>query len=134
MIKRPDENKTIVRILLVLLIMVVSIYSIFEVVGMEDEMYNSSPGMETTISLFLEVVYAFLLIILMGGGFIIHQQFDRRIHPEKYNYCKKCKHIIPKVKDIKFCGGCFEDIEQVIKYEKLLKYKKDFLKQKEKKK
>lgn len=134
MIKKPEKNETIIKGLIGFLIVSVCLWCLYDLSGSEDEIISSAHGNEAMMVLALSLIYICIIVVTFGGVCIIRETLNRRLHPEQYVYCKKCKGIIKKVKDVKFCDDCFYDIKRAIKREGLLKHKKDFLKQKKRKK
>lgn len=55
-------------------------------------------------------IYLFAIGIASGGVVCLIDVIDYSKHPERYNYCKRCKHIISKKKGI-FCYSCTDSIE-----------------------
>lgn len=66
-------------------------------------------GLGPTVVTFL-ILYVYAGILMWVGAFILIDEFNRSKHPEKYNYCKRCKRIISKKKGI-FCNSCTYSIE-----------------------
>jgi len=121
MIKRRNRNQVSVLILASLLLIGIGVSGIYYY------FISESTNLNTLIAFFS------ILLFWIGISSII-DTLNEYTHPEKYVYCKKCKKVTSKEKNKKFCYHCFCDIEQAIKRSDLLKYKKDYLKQKKEKK
>ncbi len=134
MIKRKSSGQTTATIMLGLFIIVVGLYFLFITANAESEIIEGYSGGPIEIFFIICLVYLILIGIIIFGFNIIFNSLNRYYHPEKYNYCKKCKAVIDKKPNRKLCNDCFHDIERAIKKKDLLKYKKDFLRQKKRKK
>ncbi len=70
----------------------------------------------------------FAVLITLAGVISFVEIINYSKHPEKYNYCKRCKHII-SLKKGKFCNSCTYSIEGSLERnnEKYFKdYKKNY--------
>jgi len=80
-------------------------------------------GLGPTVVTFL-ILYVYAGILMWVGAFILIDEFNHSKHPEKYNYCKRCKRII-LVEKGKFCNHCTYSIERSLENNNE-KYFKDY--------
>ena len=121
MIEKEKIEKHVGKIVLCALLIICGIYLLCSV-------------FESPIIFGYNLTFFVIGYCLISFSFIeIGEIFEKVNHPERFVYCKKCKHIIRK-KHI-FCNDCRMDIKREIRHKESKKYINDYTKfYKEKKK